>query len=341
MQTIKLMEYGPPEALRLAEAEKPVPKDDQLLVRVRAVSVNFGDLIVRDFKAISPRDFHMPALFWLLGKLYFGFRKPRVTILGSEFSGEVEAVGAAVTRFRPGDAVFGYRGPLMAAYAEYLCVPERGIVAPKPAAMTWEEAAAVPYGAIMALGVLRKIQVRPGQKVLVVGASGGIGPAIVQLAVSSFGARVTGVCSAARLDYVRELGAEAAIDYTAENFADRGETWDFIIDILGKTPFSVAKRALASDGRFVLVSFKMKQVLQMLASSAAGRKKLVCALVDEKPEDLFTIKEIIEAGRLKAIVDRSFPLEEAAAAHRYAESGKKKGCVVLTVVRETPIGEMR
>ncbi len=224
----------------------------------------------------------------------------------------------------------------MGAYAEYLRVSERGILEPKPAAMTWEEAAAVPYGAIMALGVLRKLQVRPNQRVLVVGASGGIGPAIVQLAASSFGARVTGVCSTARLDYVRALGAEAAIDYTAENFAERGETWDIIIDILGKTPFPVAKRALASDGRFVLVSFKMKQVLQMLVSSLTGRKKLVCALVNEKPEDLVAIAEIIAAGRLKAIVDRSFPLEEAAAAHRYAESGNKKGYVVLTVAREAP-----
>ncbi len=340
MKAIKLTEYGPPEVLRLVEMDKPVPQDDEILVRVRAASINFGDLIARDFKSVSPRKFHMPFLFWLLGKLYFGFRKPRVRVLGSEFSGEVEAVGTAVTRFRPGDAVFGYRGPLMGAYAEYLCVPERGIVAPKPASLTWEEAAAVPYGAIMALGVLRKIQPRPGQRVLVVGASGGIGPAIVQLAASSFGARVTGVCSTARLDYVRALGAADVIDYTAEHFAERGETWDFIIDILGKTPFSVAERALASGGSLVLVSFKTKQVLQMLAS-LTGRKKLVCALVNEKPEDLAAIAEIIAAGRLKAIVDRSFPLEEAAAAHRYAESGTKKGYVVLTVAPTAPQGGRR
>lgn len=331
MKAIKFTEYGAPEVLRLAETAKPVPKDDEMLLRVRATSVNFGDLIARDFKSISPRNFHMPFLFWLLGRLYFGFRKPRVHVLGSEFSGEVEAIGGAVTRFKIGDAVFGYSGPRMGSYAEYLCVSENGIVAPKPASMTWEEAASIPYGAIMALGVLRKIHLRPGQNILVVGASGGIGPAIVQLAANSFGARVTGVCSTARLEYVKALGAEAAIDYTAENFADRGETWDFIIDILGKTPFPVAKRSLTSDGRFVLVSFKMKQVVQMLTSSVFGRKKLICALVDEKAEDLAAIKATIDSGRFKAVIDRSFPLEEAVEAHRYAEAGRKTGSVVLTV----------
>jgi len=331
MKAIVLIKYGPPEVLHLKEVEKPTPKNNEILIKVLATPVNFGDALVRDFKAVSPRIFHMPFLFWLMGKIYFGFIKPKIPILGSEFSGEVESVGKDVNRFSKGDPVFGYRGPRMGAYAEYLCMPENGVVAPRPANMTYEEAAAVPYGAIMALNVLRKANLKPGQKILVNGASGGIGPALVQLARFHFGAIVTGVCSTPRLEYVRSLGAEKVIDYTQEDFADSGETYDCIVDILGKSSLARCKRSLRPKGRCLFVSFKMKQVFQMLWTSMSGGKKAVCVVSSEKAADLTFIKELIEAGKIKAIIDRRYPLEQAADAHRYVGQGQKKGNVVITL----------
>jgi len=210
MKAIVLTKYGPPEVLQLEEVTKPGPKDHEILIRIYATPINFADTLIRNFKAISPKKFHMPFLFWLIGKMSFGFRKPKITILGSEFAGEVEAVGKAVTGFKIGDQVFGYCGPRMGANAEYLCMRGNGAVAVKPANMSYEEAAAVPYGAIMALNILRKIDLRPNHKVLVNGASGGIGPAVVQLAANHFGATVTGVCGTSRLEYVRSLFPDAS-----------------------------------------------------------------------------------------------------------------------------------
>jgi NADPH:quinone reductase-like Zn-dependent oxidoreductase len=331
MKAIVCAKYGPPEVLQLKEVEKPAPKNNEILIKVHATPVSFGDALVRDFKAVSPRKFHMPFFFWLMGKIYFGFRRPKIAILGSEFSGEVESAGKDVKRFSPGDPVFGYRGPRMGAYAEYLCMPEDGVVALKPARMTFEEAAAVPYGAIMALNVLRKANLQPGQKILVNGASGGIGPAVVQLAGSHFGAKVTGVCSTPRLEYVKSLGAEKVIDYTQEDFINSGETYDCIVDILGKSSFARYKRSLKPNGRFLFVSFKMKQVFQMLRTSMSGGRKAICIVSTEKAEDLVFIKELIEAGKIKTIIDRCYPLEQAADAHRYVEQGLKKGNVVITI----------
>ena len=305
MRASVLTEFGPPDVLQLREIAKPVPGDRDVLIRVHAASVGFGDTIVRDFAAVSPKKFHMPWLFWLFGRLSFGFRKPRVKILGSEFAGRVESVGKRVTRFTTGDPVFGYRGPRMGAYAEYLCMPENGVLAAKPASMTYEQAAASPYGAIMALGLLRRLRLRPGQDVLVVGASGGIGPAVVRLAKFHFGARVTGVCGTARQEYVMSLGADAVIDYTQEDFADRPETYDVIIDILGKSPYSRCRRILRPRGRLIFVSFKMKQILQMLWTSVLGGKRVVCALVAEKQEDLVSAGELMDAGKILTIVDRA------------------------------------
>jgi NADPH:quinone reductase-like Zn-dependent oxidoreductase len=331
MKAIVYTEYGLPEVLKLKEVEKPAPGDNEILVRIHATPVSFGDTLVRNLKAVSPRKFHMPFLFWLFAKLYFGFGKPRITILGSEFAGEIEAVGKNVKRFKAGERIFGYRGQSMGAYAEYLCMPEKGVLAPKPANMTYEQAAAVPYGAIMALGLLRKVDLRPGQRVLVNGASGGIGPFVVQLAKSHFGANVTGVCSTPRKEYVKSLGAEKVIDYTQEDFTDGAETYDFIFDILGKSSFSKVKRTLKPNGRCLLVSFKMKQLLQMIWTSLFGGKKVICALSSEKAEDLVFIKELIEAGKIKAVIDQCYPLAQAAEAHRYVEQGHKKGSVVITV----------
>jgi len=331
LKAVVYTKYGSPEVLELKEVEKPNPKDNEILVSICATSVNFGDTLIRNFRAISPRKFHMPFAFWLFAKIYFGFRKPMITILGSEFAGEIEAVGKDVKRFRKGDRVFGYRGSRMGAYAEYLCMPENGVVAIKPANMTYEEAAAVPYGAIMALNLLRKVNLQPGQRILINGASGGIGPAVVQLARFHFGAKVTGVCSTPRLEYVKSLGADKAIDYTREDFTNNDETYDFIFDILGKSSFSRLKRSLKPNGRCLLVSFKMKQLRQMLWTSMIGSKKVICALSTEKAEDLVFIKELIEAGKIKTVIDKRYPLEQAAEAHRYVDQGHKKGNVVITV----------
>jgi NADPH:quinone reductase-like Zn-dependent oxidoreductase len=331
MKAIVFTKYGPPDVLQLKEVEKPVPKDNEILIKIHATPVSFGDTLVRHLKEISPGEFHMPFLFWLIAKLYFGFRKPRITILGSEFAGTIEAIGKDVKRFRQGDRVFGYRGSSMGAYAEYLCMPENGVVAIKPANMTHEEAAAVPYGAIMALNLLRKVALRPGQRVLVNGASGGIGPFVVQLAKSHFGANVTGVCSTPRLEYVRSLGADKVIDYTKEDFTNNDETYDFIFDILGKSSFSRVKRSLKPNGRCLLVSFKMKQILQMLWTSMIGSKKVICVLSSEKAKDLVFIKELVEAGKIKTVIDKCYPLAQAAEAHRYVAKGQKKGSVVISL----------
>jgi NADPH:quinone reductase-like Zn-dependent oxidoreductase len=262
--------------------------------------------------------------------MYFGLIRPRVHILGSEFAGEVEAVGRQVKRFREGDQVFGYRGQSMGANAEYLCMPEEGQVAIKPASMTYEEAATVPYGSLTALSLLRKANIQPGQTVLINGASGSIGSAAVQLA-KSFGAEVTGVCSTRRLDFVKALGADKVIDYTREDFTENGETYDLIFDILGKSSFSKCKNSLKPQGIYLLASFKMQQLFQMLWTSRTGGKKVICALSSERLEDLLFIKELVEAGKIRSVIDRCYPLEQTAEAHRYVEQGYRAGSVIVTV----------
>ena len=330
MKAIVYTEYGPPQVLRLKEVEKPAPKDNEILICIHATSVNVGDLWARNFKEISPRKFTMPLPLWLPSRLYFGLTKPKISILGSEFSGKVEATGRDVKRFKKGDPVFGYRGQSMGAYAEYLCISEKGLVALKPSNMTFEEAAVVPYGALTALSLLRKVNIQSGQKVLINGASGGIGSAAVQLA-RYFGAEVTGVCSTQRMDYVKSLGADKVIDYTKEDYTRNGEKYDLIFDILGKSSFSHCKDSLNPSGRILYASFKMKQLLEMLWTSRIGDKKVICALSGEKPEDLPFIKELIEAGKIKSIIDRCYPLEQIVEAHSYIETGNKKGSVVITV----------
>jgi len=330
MKAIVCMEYGTPNVLQLKEVFKPTPKDNEVLIRVHATSVNFGDLMARNFKAVSARKFNMPVFFWLPAKISFGLRKPNISILGSELAGEIEAVGENVKRFKKGDQVFGYPGMSFGAYAEYLCMPEDGCLAIKPVNMTYEEAAVVPYGAIMALNLLRKVNIQPGQKVLINGASGGIGSAAVQIA-KHWGADVTGVCSAARLEFVKSLGADKVIDYAKEDFTQNGETYDLIFDVLGKGSFSTVKHSLKPNGILLFASFKMKQLIQMLWTSKTGGKKVICAIAPGSVEDLHSVKELIEAGKIKAIIDRCYPLEQTAEAHRYVEQGHKKGNVVIIV----------
>jgi NADPH:quinone reductase-like Zn-dependent oxidoreductase len=328
MKAVVYTEYGSPDVLHLREVAKPTPKDNEVRVRVRATPVNFGDLIARRFNTTTPRTFSMPAFFWLPARLAFGFSRPKKNILGSEFAGVVEAVGRDVNNFKVGDPVFGYRGMNMGANAEYLCMPENGAIAIRPANMSDEEAASVPYGALTALGILRKANIQPGHNVLINGASGSIGSYAVQLA-KYYGADVTGVCSTPRLGLVKSLGADRVIDYTREDFTQSGETYDLIVDVLNKSSFARCRRVLKPNGRYLLVSFHLKQIIQMFITSMVGGPKVICAMSSEKREDLLFIKELVEAGKIKAVVDRCYPLEQTAEAHRYVEKGHKTGSVVI------------
>lgn len=330
MKAIIYTKYGSPDVLHVQEMAKPVPTAKELLVKVMATSVNYGDLLARNFKSISSGEFNMPFLFWLLAKLAFGLRKPRVTVLGSEFSGVVETIGDEVTAFKPGDAVFGYVGQKFGAYAEYVCLPQDGCVKAKPQNMSYEEAAVIPYGSIMALNLLRTAKVQSGQRVLINGASGSIGSAAVQIAKLS-GAEVTAVCATPRMEYVKALGADRVIDYTKDDFTKGSGNFDLIFDVLGKSNFSACKKILAEKGCYLLASFKMKQLLQMAWTSLVGSQKLVCAIAPGSPTDLESIRELIEAGKIRTIVDRQFSFDQGAEAHRYAESGQKKGSIAIRV----------
>ena len=331
MKAIIYSEYGGPDVLHLQETEKPSPKGNEVLIRVHAVSVNYGDIIARNFKNLPASEFNMLSLFRILARFGFGFSKPRIRILGNTFAGEVEMVGSDVKQFKTGEQVFGYTGEKMGAYAEYLCLPEDSILDAKPSNMTYEEASAVPYGATMALCLLRKVDIRKGQSVLIIGASGAIGSAAVQLASHYFGAEVTGVCSTQGMESVKSLGAGKVIDYTIEDFTANGETYDLIIDILGKGSFSKYRASLGQKGIYLPVSFKTGKLLQMLRTSIGGGKRVICALATPNQEDLVFIREFFEERKLKPVIDRCFPLEEAAEAHSYVEAGNKKGNVVLTL----------
>jgi NADPH:quinone reductase-like Zn-dependent oxidoreductase len=330
MKAVICTAYGTPDVLQFTDVATPTPKDNEVLVRIHASSIGFGDIFVRNFKAVTPRTFTMPALLWLPTRIALGIRKPNVKILGSEFAGKIEAVGKDVKRLRAGDQVFGYRAMNFGANAEYLCMPESGLVAIKPSNMTYEEAVTVPYGAMTALSLLRKVNIQPGQKVLINGASGGIGSHAVQLA-KYFGAEVTGVCGTPRMEFVKALGADKVIDYTKEDFTKNGETYDLIFDIKNKTSFGRCKKSLKPDGIYLLASFKMRQLFQMLLTSRRPGKKVICAFSSETLDDLLFVKELVEAGKIKAVIDRRFPLEQTAAAHWYMEKGSREGSVVITV----------
>ncbi|NDJ76422.1 MAG: NAD(P)-dependent alcohol dehydrogenase [Chloroflexi bacterium] len=323
MKAAVCTKYGPPDVVQIQDVAKPTPKDDQVLVKIHATTVTSGDSRIRGL--------NVPAGFGPITRLMFGFRKPRNPILGTELSGEIEAVGKDVTTFKVGDQVFGSSGFSSGAHAEYICLRAAGGLAPKPANLSFEEAAAVSFGGTTALYYLRDLgKIQRGHKVLVVGASGSVGTSTVQFA-KHFGAEVTGVCSTANVELVKSLGADHVIDYTQEDFTQNGQTYDLIVDTVGVAPFSKCKDSLVPKGKLLLVVAGLPQFAQVMWTSLFSSKKVAAGVASEKPEDLLLIKELLEAGTLKPVIDRTFPLDQIAAAHRYVDTGRKKGNVVITV----------
>ena len=328
MKAIVCTRYGPPEVLHLKEVEKPTPRDNEVLIRIYATTVTAVDCELRRFNKF-------PLWIWLPGRIGLGITGPRQKIQGHELSGEIESVGKDVKLFRKGDQVFAATGHSYGAHAEYKCMPEDGALAIKPANMTYEEAAAVPYGGGTALHFLRKTNIQSGHKVLINGAGGSIGTFAVQLA-RYFGAEVTGVCSTANLELVKSLGAEKVIDYTREDFTKTGLTYDIIFDAVAKSSFSRCKSSLKPGGIYLTTIPSLGVMLQMLWTSKFGRKKAIFAASgfapsSEMAKNLIFLKELIEAGKIKPVIDRRYPLEQITEAHSYVEKGHKKGNVVITV----------
>lgn len=324
MKAIVYEKYGPPEVLHLKEIEKPAPKEAEVRIEIHATSVTKYDTWVRSRTA--------PPGFGLLIRIASG-RTPKQPILGTDLAGEIEALGKEVTRFNIGDQVYGFSGMNLGAYAEYICLPEDA-VARKPANLTYEEATAVLQGALTALFFLRKANIQRGDNVLIFGASGGVGGYAVQLARHHYGAEVTGVCSTAKLEYVKSLGAGRVVDYTKEDFTQNGQVYDVIFDTVGKTAVSRARRSLKRKGYYLLATFGLPTFIQLLWFSKTSSQNFEYGALAEKTEDLIFLKDLIEAGVITPIIDRCYPLEQAAEAHRYVESGRKVGNVVLTVCQD-------
>ena len=323
MKAIVQTKYGSPDVLQLKEVEKPTPKEDEILIRIVATPATTAD------NAMLSGPY--------LGRLFgMGLTRPNNPIPGTVLAGVVEAAGKDVTLFEAGDQVFGSTDLGFGCYAEYICLAEKDALVKKPANMTYEEAAAIVDGAITALPFLREAgKIQSGQRVLINGASGSVGSAAVQLA-KHFGADVAGVCSTTNLEFVKSLGADKVIDYTNEDFTNSGQTYDIIFDAVGKSSFSRCKDSLAQEGIYLSTVYGLPIILQMLRTSMIGSKKATLMLAgtrssSEKSEDLLFLKELIEAGKLRSTIDRRYPLEQTAEAHRYVAKGHKKGNVVITL----------
>lgn len=326
MKAIICTKYGPPEVLQLKEIEKPTPRDNEVLIKIYATTATSPDCLMRSGKS-------------LLGRMIMGLKKPRTKyrIPGLELAGKVEAVGKDVKRFREDDQVYGFTGFSPGAYAEYKCMSETGSLAIKPSNITYEEAAAIVDGGTTALFFLKdKAQIKSGEKVLINGASGSMGTAAVQLA-KYFGAEVTGVCSTRNLELVKSLGADKVIDYTKEDFTKNGETYDIIFDVVSRSSFSRCKTSLKQNGRYIVTIQGLVPIVQTLWTKVAGNKKVIFSWSIDKGKALVFLRELIEAGKFKAILDRCYPLEQVTEAHQFIEKGHKKGSVVISVSHDDEI----
>lgn len=323
MKAMTYRQYGGPDVVTLAEVAKPSPKKNEVLIRILATTVTTGDH--------RARSLDLPAGFGLAGRLVFGLTRPRQPILGTELAGIVESVGSDVVNFNPGDEVIAFPGGAYGSHAEYRTMPEAGTIAHKPANLSFEEAASLSFGSMTALPFLRdKARIKAGDRVLVVGASGAVGSAAVQIA-RHFGAEVTGVTSTSNVDLVSRLGAHRVIDYTKTDFATTGETWDIILDTTGTVPFARCDRSLRAGGRLVAIQASFAQTLGIGKPSKASGKVVIAGYVPARAEDLRYIAKLASQGDLRPVVDRIYPLEQAAKAHAYVDTGRKRGSVVLTV----------
>ncbi len=328
MKAIVWTKYGPPDALQLKEVETPTPGENEVLIKVHAATASTADTEFRRLK--------LPLFFAFFLRLYLGFLKPtRIKILGTEFAGEIVSVGKEVTQYTPGDQVYGYTGLGMGTYAEYLCLSEKpsalaSVMAKKPVNITYEEAAALPFGGLEALHSLRRANIQRGQKVLIVGAGGSIGTYSVQLA-KHYGAEVTGVDKAGKLDMLRSIGADHVIDYTKEDFTRNGQTYDVILDTFGKSPFSRSLRSLKENGTYLNANPGLFGGLWMRWFSKNGGKRVITWTAGYTVDNLNALKKLVEAGIIKPVIDRGYPLEQTAEAHRYVDTGQKKGNVVISM----------
>jgi len=322
MKAIVYERYGPPEVLQLKQVAKPAPKDNEVLIKTHATTVTSGDWRVRSL--------NVPAGFGLIIRLVLGVSRPKQPILGTELAGVVESVGKDVRKFRVGDQVFAFSDAAMGCYAEYKCMPEDGAVALKPSNLTYDEAAALSFGGTTALDFFRRGKLQRGEKVLVNGASGGVGTAAVQLA-RHFGADVTGVCSTANVELVSSLGASHVIDYTKEDFTQNGETYDVIVDTAGTAPFSRSKASLKEGGRLLMILAGLPDMLRIPWVSMTSSKKVIAGPAAGRAEDLRFLAGLAAAGEFKPVIDRRYPFEQIAEAHRYVDTGRKKGNVIITL----------
>ena len=317
MKAIELTKYGAPANLQMKEVEKPSPRDSEILIKIHATSVSSGDARMRRADPYIIR-------------LIFGFKRPRKPVLGVVVAGEVEAIGKDVSKFKTGDLVFGSSGMNFGAHAEYVSVPEDAVLALKPGNMTFEEAAAIPFGATASLHFLRIASIQQGQKVLVNGASGALGTMALQLA-RNFGAELTAVCSTTNVELVKSLGADHVVDYTKEDFTAKGEKYDVIFDNIGKMPLKKALKSLNTNGQLLLASAGIGTMLGGTIRSIFSKKKIVSGVIKETVEDMNYFKQEIEEGRLNAVIDKTYSLEQIAEAHVYVDKGHKKGNVIISV----------